>query len=409
VATITEADLVEEIKFHFLDNMLGDHVGIVVFKENTAFALQGDPFVNLLKIADIVYGIEAFRNIVGQRFIFNTIIDWAVLRFRNEILEALPKYIEDMVSNAGQYRQVWIPVPFALSEVDFVLGKTSFRTITSALITEWIDIMPGPVPKAHEDDRKLMFEDLRDKYQGHLAGTFTFTCEISRALELSYQYLADSLSVLRLFSPANTIPELANGLYEYGWKMYESKQNIIFSPPPKPELHVTFEILGNLGHWTIEDRLVNALASDKYKGFHELLINDKKTQFQEKLLDSIRIYSRHMLRNSMFDKLLYIFTAIESLLLKNDSEPIQTNLSDRIAFMLSSTIEGRRSIVKLVKEVYSIRSRYVHHGNITVEADQSVREFLRLVWGVFVSLVGNKDNFTTKDECIKAIEDIKYS
>ena len=57
----------------------------------------------------------------------------------------------------------------------------------------------------------------------------------------------------------------------------------------------------------------------------------------------------------MADKLVYILASLESILLKNDSEPIQKNLGERMAFLIGPTVEARKTIIANVVETYARR------------------------------------------------------
>jgi hypothetical protein len=103
-----------------------------------------------------------------------------------------------------------------------------------------------------------------------------------------------------------------------------------------------------------------------------------------------------------------VLVAAESVLLKNDSEPIQHTISDRMAFFLESEAEGRRRIVGLVKAAYAARSGYVHHGR-TIAEQEDLAAFLPIAWRFFIQLIDAMQHFKARDDFIKAIEDVKYS
>lgn len=85
-------------------------------------------------------------------------------------------------------------------------------------------------------------------------------------------------------------------------------------------------------------------------------------------------------------KLVAVLVALESMLLNDGSEPIQQNLSERIAFLFGP--EKRSGIKKSVIRAYSLRSKFIHHGHIigTDEID-TLREFLLNVWAAFLSSI----------------------
>lgn len=101
-----------------------------------------------------------------------------------------------------------------------------------------------------------------------------------------------------------------------------------------------------------------------------------------------------------------MLSALESILLKNENEPIQQNLAERIAFFISNNIDGRKKIIRNIKDVYGIRSKYLHHGYSSYELE-SISEFMLNTQVVIVGLLLNADRFVDKS-AFNAIEDIKF-
>ena len=108
------------------------------------------------------------------------------------------------------------------------------------------------------------------------------------------------------------------------------------------------------------------------------------------------------------DKLVYILVALESLLLKNENEPIQQNIAERMAFVVGQTVDERKSVVKLVKEIYGLRSRFIHHGN-TIDDIETLGKFMLHAFVFFINISLNINNFNTKELFIESLEEMKLS
>jgi len=63
-----------------------------------------------------------------------------------------------------------------------------------------------------------------------------------------------------------------------------------------------------------------------------------------------------------YDRLLKLIVSFETLLIFDPSEPIQSNLAERVAFIVAKDYPSRRSVVKFMKQMYGYRSSIVHHG-----------------------------------------------
>ena len=142
--------------------------------------------------------------------------------------------------------------------------------------------------------------------------------------------------------------------------------------------------------------------------FAELFFNTKRTKLEEKVYQSLMIYSRSTLMTNASDKLMYVFSALESLLVRDMNENLQQNVADRIAFTVSKVADERRKIVKNYKDAYSLRSRYVHHGHTIGETDV-LKTFYYNVFRFFVNMVHFNLSHKTQDDFLSAIENLKYS
>jgi Apea-like HEPN len=76
------------------------------------------------------------------------------------------------------------------------------------------------------------------------------------------------------------------------------------------------------------------------------------------------------------DRIVYTLSALEGLLLKNASEPLQQNLAERMAFLLFKEAEARWDTVRNLRAVYDMRSKYIHH-RVSLSDERELEMFVR--------------------------------
>ena len=79
-----------------------------------------------------------------------------------------------------------------------------------------------------------------------------------------------------------------------------------------------------------------------------------------------------------------------------------------MAFLIGQNTQHRKDIVKNVRDVYSIRSAFVHHGQ-TARHVGIVDQFLINAWTTFSRLMDLSVKYKTKEALIGALEDRKMS
>ncbi|SRR5713101_1504420 len=141
---------------------------------------------------------------------------------------------------------------------------------------------------------------------------------------------------------------------------------------------------------------------------NRLATEGAKTGYQEALLDALLLYSRSSIVSDPADKIVYLFAALESLLLRNDNEPITKNLGERMAFMIGKDVASRKAIVANTSDTYQLRSAFVHHGN-SVGDLETLRVLTLNAWTCFYNALSWQDRIQDKEQRITALEDRKLA
>ena len=78
-----------------------------------------------------------------------------------------------------------------------------------------------------------------------------------------------------------------------------------------------------------------------------------------------------------------------------------------MAMFSQSKIEERKEVVRNLKAVYSLRSKYLHHGQSAAELEE-LEGFYMNTWVLFVQLLSNVGRFKTKEEFLTFVDDMKF-
>lgn len=158
---------------------------------------------------------------------------------------------------------------------------------------------------------------------------------------------------------------------------------------------------------------LNRVTIEKYRqagidNISILIRKNDRTNFEEIVLNALLIFSKASLTSDPIEKTIYTITAIESILLKNNTESIQQNLSERLAIVQGGSLEERKRIINNIKTIYKFRSSYIHHGEIKSDLYE-VEFFMNESWKFIISIFSYLARFKTKEEFINWIDDRKLS
>jgi len=401
---INKEDIIGEIGL-CITNAFGDDLGFLFQIDQREYGITGNDYTQIIKFAEKIQKDKSYCETLSASFILDKYKKWIINRYQRKEKKDFISFLEYNLNKAINKYQVWVPIPYTSTEKEFSIGNVMIRKISEDIINSWLRI------DNDKNDAEMLLKiekyktEIRKKYQGYAAAVYEYKAEPIRTQEIAMDHISDALSVLRLFSPSNFSSRLVSGIYEYGQGLMESK-NLFLINPVNLYFSQTSESLGRGKRWKIPLYVISNIAMT---GFNEILLNKYKNEFNKKVYEALKIYSKHTLKNNTFDKLLYILIVLESILLRNDTEAIQQNLAERIAFSIEKSSNGRQNVAKTIRNNYSMRSNYVHHGVQTIEEREEIDKLLDITWRMFIFLAHNINRFKTKEDFIKVLEGLKFS
>jgi hypothetical protein len=406
--TISAHEIIGEIK-HGETDFKGDEVSQYFEYNGNLIGLNEEKYIAFERLCFNIQKNPSIRDVISLRVIKDEVFEWIKLRYKNQTIQSLLDFILPRLESIIRDIEIWIPIFGMEIESSFQVGRVLFQPITKSLIDKWyVEVTKG---RSEEEISKLKkyFEKKQKQIQGLAAGTQVLKSEPERASEIALQEIERMLSIVRFFEPSNFHPTISSHCTILG---KQNLQTIVLFFVENSILVESRERIIDKGepYWRIDKNLLTIMKKTAIDKLNIFLTSEKLSEFQTLVIDSLQTYSRVGLAKTYSDKLVYLLVVLESLLLKDSSEPIQQNVGERLAFALDKLPENRKRIVKNFKDTYGMRSEFLHHGNdVDIEKINTLREFMMNVWHFLSIVIGNANNFRTKLEMINAIENIKFS
>lgn len=174
----------------------------------------------------------------------------------------------------------------------------------------------------------------------------------------------------------------------------------------------SWERIGPLIPFTLDSERLNLMKSNGVQKLIDLFNKEDKDDLDTRILTSINWYGKaydvrttrkgddktvevEMIKLS--DKLVKITTAIESLLIFNEQEPITNAVSERSASLLALNKKEFDEIRKFMSDMYSARSAIVHHGKMSF-TKKDLDKFQYFVRNAIICLINNMDSWGLRNE-----------
>ena len=377
--------------------------------EEQEYGLSGNNHIRLIKIASTIQSLTAFRKICSCEYVQKIIFLWLTQKFcDNEFtIEFTLFFIKNLNSDVIE-TTIWIPIANLEVETSFKVANSEIRPISKEIIDVWAEMF-NAVKSDEKQSVDSVSHHIRTEFQGLAAVVTTLTAESSYAKQQSIENAQTIISVLSIFSGAELIPDIRFLTNLKGFE-HEAVSNAFVEFNREQGQVFTFErIAENAATRTmrLSKKDIVELQSIGLSKLSSLLVKDSLSEFEKQVLHSILLYAKAAFTSDPTEKIIYILTSLESLLLKTDTEPIQHNLSDRFSIFYGKDINEKKKLIKIIKEIYAIRSRYLHHGQSKSELDL-ISNFLWHVRLFYLRLLHLTESYTSKEQFLTSIDDQKY-
>lgn len=404
-AHITEADIIGDINY-FTTDYHGRPIERMFPFQGKQVGLQQADYAQLIELAKAIQQLPRVRDKLGLRFIEEALFQWVQAKFlgasSTDFISHLSAEAESSVSRVT----VYVPIANTIVTESFRFGGADFVNLSSQIVDEMLTTV-GEMPLKHQAKARELVEDFRKEHQGRAAVMLHLKCEKHHAFDIATD-IADRLTVLlSIYSGCVHVPDIKCTSRIKGSEHIESASALIQKANHKWELRQQ-----NLDTASSQPLVIDSiwLANARSVGLDTLsalFIKTNPNEFEQVVLNMASLYARAAFTKNPLEKLVYCLSAIESTLLKTGSEPIQQNIGERMALFTRSKLEERKEVARNLKAVYSLRSRYLHHGHSATELEE-LEGFFMNTWILFVELLSNVKRFKTKEDLLTFVDDMKF-
>ena len=407
VKTITDKDIIGSPDLSITNN-LGQTVNRYFHINQKRFGLSEQNYAKVVDISENIQSLTALRSKVSSQFIENVLFTWIHNKFSNEKYTTI--FIEELQNEIVQSVKpitTWIPIANLETEASFSVSNSEICSLSKDVLQEWENKLLSITPSKKANISKL-FENIKAKFQGLAAVVTTLEAEPKHALQYTMLEAQRITSILGIFSAGVFVPNVRCASKVKGSENIAETTTFLHAGDYDFQMNSGIVAMSSNQFWRLSKDRISEIKNVALDKLSEMLNADSLNEYEDAILNSVLLYSKSAFTLDPVEKVVYILSALESIMLKNNTEPIQQNLAERFAVFSVDQLKERKEIIKSIKDVYGLRSRYLHHGQKSSELEL-VESFMLYVWKLFISLINQKNEFTTKIEFLNAIDDHKLS
>lgn len=406
-ASITDKDIIGEIEVASSDHR-GNTVTRFCHFNGKKFGLSEENYSRLRELAERIQSSPTIRSTLSSLFVEKKLFLWICNKFKGiEPPDLFIEYLDAEARNIVKTITSWIPIANLEVECSFPVSKSEIRPLSKSVIDKWENKALSKSNVNNEHTAKF-YKELREKYQGLAAVVTVIEAEPEYASDYAMEEAQQIIAALGIFSDAMLIPDIRCASNIKGSENIPQAAKIFEGEEGNLKLSCGITDMSSIWQWRLDKDRILEIRQTGLDKISSMLAAESLKDFEKSVLNSIFLYSKSAFVSDPVEKVVYILSSLESILLKNENEPIQQNLAERIAVFTAQELDERKIIIKTIKSVYGIRSKYLHHGQTSSEL-KLISDFMIRAWIFFIHLLANADRFQTQQEFVNAIDDLKLS
>lgn len=407
-ATITDKEILGEPREAVTDYR-GKTVGRFFIFAGKRYGLIDESHEELVKLAESIQKLPAFRDSLSKDFVEECIFLWLGDEFGHPGNSgSFMQFLTSEASRVVKQITVFVPVANTVVEAAFQFYGTTIRNMTKAMVDDLASIGESLPDEENRKSATKFFDEFRKEYQGYVVVEIGLTCEPSFANDLGIDTASRITDLLGIYSGAVLMPDVKCVSRIRGTENLGQYTTVTKAQDGGLSIQKGILDRASARQWLISKADLAEYSRCGLDVISNIASREQRTEFESTVLNMAFLYSKAAFTSDPMEKLVHMLSALESTLLRNESEPIQQNLAERLAFFTSQELLERKGIIRNVRHVYGLRSRYLHHGHSSSELKELSTFFVR-VWIFYVQLVVNSGRFKTKSEFLDAIDDHKLT
>ncbi|MET1111140.1 MAG: hypothetical protein ABWX67_06395 [Allosphingosinicella sp.] len=405
VETITEADLIGEPLLAWSD-LAGKVVARYFVQNGHEVALRDDGFRQLRRLVEKILGTRPFSQGVSENFVEEEVFKWWRATLRGETEGPLSAHLLDITASSVRPHRLLVPLSSIEIERAFILGDALVTPIDSAMFERMGAKAAAKFPDSADQIReacKRMRHEL-----GHLTAVgVEIIGELEFARDKAREVAFDMASVLRFMSPAAVSWNITFGCFPHGCDLAPST-TVIEMTDGEISTVSTGMLHSGFFNWKVPFAELDELMKQGFRNCAAFFEKAPLSEFKQRVKKAIDAYSQGVASYDTANRLIYAMSAAEHLLLRDASEPIQTGVGERMAFLIATEAEDRRATVGNFKKAYALRSKQVHHLG-GVDDEEVLATFFRNMWVMLFQAMQAMPRFEKHSDFLDAIDRVKFT
>lgn len=340
--------------------------------------------------------------VVSRDFIDSKVWMWLAKSKSKETIQSdLLTYLQLEIQSSIKQFRIYFPVVYLSIEIPFQIGDVEFGFFTSRYFDKYI----------HEHNKLKpnepnIYIDMKRDYQGMVYVAVTVMAELGKAKEIALQKCSFSMDILKICSNTLDYP-FVEMVFDIDNRLNKNPQSEILVESQ----NFTDGLIRNLRRPSVPyslDKVQFQYIKERHLDvFHNFILqlSSDPSELQRLISQGIRQFANALSNSNLFRRIAELYTILESLLLLNEDSPIIDTVSKYASRLVAKEREARKIVIKLLREMYNVRSAWIHHAKERKFQMDDLKKLQRIVHTILINLIVKTRTHSTKRSLLEEIDD----
>jgi hypothetical protein len=354
------------------------------------------------KFITTIHNDKDIQRVISREFIELTVWKWIFQTKRDSKAESnFCSYILSEMENSIETHKFYFHIVYLNIETPFKIGHVDFGYFTSEYFDKYIEGFSH-----YQPDKENPYIRMKKSYKGRVYTATTVSAEKMKAEKIAMEICSLSVDVLKICSNALDYPQI--------FIDFDIDRRSHFNPQSEVIVESLDLIKGldiNLSRLAYPYKLNNTefelIKRRKLETFHEFIIGitNDQTELEKLIIQGIKRFAKALTNTNYFQRVAELYTILESLLLLNEDSPIIDTVSKYSSKLITKDKEIRKKVIKILKEMYKVRSSWIHHAKEKEFQFSDLTMLQKIVHALLLSLIAKTKTHKNKQELLEEIDD----
>jgi hypothetical protein len=371
-------------------------VSIKSSEGNICRELKPETYNRYIKFVNTILKSTEINPYVSKKFLMNLVFDYIIEAHKlNKSEGNFSDFLVDKIEKEIKEYKIYFSIHNLEVFLPLTIGKVQLGLLERNIVV---------ADNIKKDANSVEF--FKKKYGKQLFASYTVKAEKEKAIELAFSECSLAIDILKICSDTMDDPNCKIS-FDIDSRVSEAltAEIIVKNTFVENDINIIQHRIPNFHQ--INNEYIKRLTLRNFNFFHNFLLTlgVEKTELQQLCVNAIRRFGKALTSNNLNQRVVELFTIMESLVVPNPQSNIQESLTLYCSKLIHSEKEDRIKLIKLIKKMYDVRSAYIHHA---VEKDFDVNDLQELqqsVQALIGNLIQKSRQYQNKSSILKEIDD----